>query len=683
MKKFLLLTVFFLSGFGLVNAQGITDVKLTSPKAEQKIRRGLTSIISWDTLDTKGNRTFESTFEFFWAETANATTWNKLQVGKAGNTFKDVAKSKTEAAGKIATVFPVKDNLYVKMQLQGKPEVSSVVGPIHIIVPPAAKADSTLTGDITSTITLSSSKIYQLKGVVFVQDGGVLRIQPGTVVFGDDQAVSALVINRGGKIYAKGTAKQPIVFTSPYSEGNRDRGDWGGVLLMGCASTNLIEAAVEGGIADAATSKKNGWYGQWNGVTKDDDSTGVLEYVRIEFAGIAESPDNELNGLTMGGVGSRTVINNVQVSYSGDDSFEWFGGTVNCKNIIAFNGIDDDFDSDNGYRGKVQFGLTYRFPKIADQSNSESFESDNDANATENQPYTSPIFSNITCIGPVRDITNAAGTDYNAKYLAAAQIRRNSRLSLYNSLFIGWPAGLEMTNDNTVKAFGDDLAQVQFNTFIGIKDNKFFYFGSKTKATEKVTADWLKKPEFGNEFINQSGNIANYAKLTNMYPAENQYNTLNLAPVKDAAFAATASFAPEKLKDTFFEKVAYRGAFSTDITHRWDADWANYDPVNAVYKKSSVENENEVANTTIGVKVTPNPVVSNTLIQYVTPNDGKVSIKLYNELGNLVSVIAEDLYQVSGTYEFYLNAENMPMGVYFLNISNGNYTVTKNINIIK
>lgn len=492
MKKFLLLTVFFLSGFGLVNAQGITDVKLTSPKAEQKIRRGLTSIISWDTLDTKGNRTFESTFEFFWAETANATTWNKLQVDKAGNTFKDVAKSKTEAAGKIATVFPVKENLYVKMQLQGKPEVSSVVGPIHIIVPPAAKADSTLTGDITNTITLSSSKIYQLKGVVF-----------------------------------------------------------------------------------------------------------------------------------------------------------------------------------------VQFGLTYRFSKIADQSNSESFESDNDANATENQPYTSPIFSNITCIGPVRDITNAAGTDYNAKYLAAAQIRRNSRLSLYNSLFIGWPAGLEMTNDNTVKAFGDDLAQVQFNTFIGIKDNKFFYFGSKTKATEKVTADWLKKPEFGNEFINQSGNIANYAKLTNMYPAENQYNTLNLAPVKDA------SFAPEKLKDTFFEKVAYRGAFSTDITHRWDADWANYDPVNAVYKKSSVENENEVANTTIGVKVTPNPVVSNTLIQYVTPNDGKVSIKLYNELGNLVSVIAEDLFQVSGTYEFYLNAENMPMGVYFLNISNGNYTVTKNINIIK
>lgn len=272
---------------------------------------------------------------------------------------------------------------------------------------------------------------------------------------------------------------------------------------------------MEGGISDGANSKKNAWFGAWNGVSNDEDSSGVMEYVRIEFAGIAESPDNELNGLTLAGVGSKTIINNVQVSFSGDDSFEWFGGTVNCKNLIAFNGIDDDFDTDNGYRGKVQFAVSYRTPQIADQSNSEAIESDNDAGSYENTPHTAPIFSNFTLIGPLRDEANQAGTDYNPKFLTAAQIRRNSKLSLFNSLIVGWTAGVEITNQNTVSGFDFGLAELKNNTFIGIKGQKYFYFGSKTKESDKTNANWFNSPENANEFISASGNIANYANISN------------------------------------------------------------------------------------------------------------------------------------------------------------------------
>src|SRR5690606_8968776 len=124
--------------------------------------------------------------------------------------------------------------------------------------------------------------------------------------------------------------------------------------------------------------------------------SGVLEYVRIEFAGIAAAPNQELNSLTMGGVGSGTVLDHIQVSYANDDAYEWFGGTVNAKHLIAIGTLDDDFDGDNGWRGKVQFAIAQRWAKRADVSTSEHLEMDNNAQGGTNEPLTAPIFSNIT-----------------------------------------------------------------------------------------------------------------------------------------------------------------------------------------------------------------------------------------------------------------------------------------------
>ena len=179
-----------------------------------------------------------------------------------------------------------------------------------------------------------------------------------------------------------------------------------------------------------------------HGGTNDDDSSGVMTYCRVEFAGIplSTASNSEINGITFYSVGRKTLVDNVQVSYSGDDSYEWFGGTVNAKHLIAFAGIDDDFDSDNGFRGQVQFAIGARIPQNADQSGSNGFESDNDASGSTNSPRTAAIFSNVTMVGPYY---NGQTVTPNANFGRAAHIRRNSALTIVNSIFTGFPvAGL-------------------------------------------------------------------------------------------------------------------------------------------------------------------------------------------------------------------------------------------------
>ena len=218
--------------------------------------------------------------------------------------------------------------------------------------------------------------VYTLKGWVYICDGAELTIEPGTVIKGDKATKAALIVERGGKLIAQGTADAPIVFTSAQAPGQRRPGDWGGVIICGKAKNNQKEMQIEGG----PRTKHGG--------NDDADNSGVLSFVRIEFAGYPFKADQEINGLTLGSVGSGTKIDHVQVSYSNDDSFEWFGGAVNCKYLVAYKGWDDDFDTDNGFSGKVQFGLSVRDPKIADQSQSNGFESDNCADGAQVPPYT-------------------------------------------------------------------------------------------------------------------------------------------------------------------------------------------------------------------------------------------------------------------------------------------------------
>lgn len=349
----------------------------------------------------------------------------------------------------------------------------------------------TLSGDITTNTTLSGVVLLQNK--VYVTNGATLTILPGTIIRGDGSTQATLIITRGSQIIAEGTETQPIVFTSNQAVGQRAEGDWGGLVILGEATNNQ-----PGGVAniEGIVPTPNTQYGGNN----DNDNSGVLKYIRIEFAGIALEPNKEINGITFGSVGNQTLVDYIQVSFSGDDSFEWFGGTVDCKHLIAYKGIDDDFDTDFGYRGRVQFGLSVRSQYLSDAAgDSNCFESDNDAQGSSNLPQTAAIFSNFTIIGPKGNgsVVLPAGE----KFEKAFRIRRNSSISVFNSIVTGWEKGLSIEGAPVEQNITSGNAEFSVNELVEIPQflvtaNAQFYstfFSQSGNDTLKTLAevDWV------------------------------------------------------------------------------------------------------------------------------------------------------------------------------------------------
>ena len=364
-----------------------------------------------------------------------------------------------------------------------------------------------LEGRITENRTLKAGNVYKLRGLVYVTNGAVLTIEPGTKIVGETGQRGGLIITRNAKISADGTLDKPIVFTS--ESANPQRGDWAGVILLGNAPTNASYNGVQGvGEIEGGVNNSDG-LGLYGG-TNPADNSGILRYVRIEYAGYAFLPDKEINGLTFGGVGNQTVIDNVQVSYANDDSFEWFGGTVNCKHLISFRALDDDFDTDNGYSGKVQFGISLRDSAVADISKSEAFESDNDANGSSLTPQTSATFSNMTVMGPKATLNNTG----NSLFVWGAQIRRNSSISIFNSIIMGYPVGLfidatkGVPTDNNIP--GSLLVQ---NTIIaGCPTPVLFDRGSNanvptTPNTQATISAWFNTAAYGNSILTNNTEV--------------------------------------------------------------------------------------------------------------------------------------------------------------------------------
>ncbi len=305
-----------------------------------------------------------------------------------------------------------------------------------------------LTGNISSNKSLSADKVWTLKGYVYVQSGATLTIPAGTIIKSDVIDKGAIIVERGGKIVAEGTADKPIVFTSGLPKGQRRPGDWGGIILLGKAPTNRsTEPKIEGGV------DRN------YGGTDPNDNSGVLKYVRIEFAGIAAAPGSEINGLTLGGVGAGTTIENVMVSYGNDDAFEFFGGTVKCKNLIAFATSDDDFDFDYGFTGGIDRGIVLRHPQFVDAGDAgNGIECDNDGTGTGATPFTHPVLNHITFVGP----NGAANTGANHNF--ANRWRRASQFELMNSIMIGFQkGGFSIESAETSDAYKNGISKFTNN----------------------------------------------------------------------------------------------------------------------------------------------------------------------------------------------------------------------------
>lgn len=360
-----------------------------------------------------------------------------------------------------------------------------------------------VTADITTSTTWTTGKTYKLTGLIYVRNNATLTIQPGVVIKGLSSVNgTALIVTRGSKLNAIGTAANPIVFTSGKSVAQgRQKGDWGGIILLGRAGFNTNNGVnnIEGITANANTE-----YG--GGSTPDDeDNSGTLKYVRIEFGGYVFSPNNEINGLTMGAVGRGTTIDYVQVSYTNDDAFEWFGGSVNCKHLVSYRNLDDDFDTDNGYKGIVQYGLIVRDPSIADNpsvSTSESFESDNNAAGTASGTgldSTSAIFTNITSVGPNFRATLSPTTTLAVGHERALRLRRATQLKVYNSIFMDFKSSIVFidgtlavgnANGGTLKFVNNIMAGPVGTTFTGginpTSLNSFFSTNGNTTQAESA-----------------------------------------------------------------------------------------------------------------------------------------------------------------------------------------------------
>ena len=434
--------------------------------------------------------------------------------------------------------------------------------------------------EIASDMTLTYPNVYTLKGFVYVPDGVTLTIEPGVVIMGDKATQGTLIIERGGKIMAQGTPERPIVFTSAQAPGSRKPGDWGGIILLGKAPNNLGEQTIEGGVR----SKHGG--------NDPADNSGELSYVRVEFPGIEYSTDNEINGITFGSVGSGTKIDHLQVSYSGDDSYEWFGGTANAKYLVAYSGWDDDFDTDNGFSGKVQFAMGVRNPRIGDKSASNGFESDNNGDGAATEPYTSCVFANVSLFGPVSNPASyteqagAEGSPVDARFQAALHLRRNTQLSIYNSLIAAFPVGLIIENDKG-STTQDWAEQGKLNVTNCVMAGMVKNYQDAQYWKDGSQFDDEDAGSFADGYFNRAeGGNRVFAALSDLGLSG---NPLSLSapvvfPGSDSPLASGAAWTEEKVASGF-DKVDYIGAFGPNETAvaNWTSGWCNFDPQNTVY----------------------------------------------------------------------------------------------------
>lgn len=431
---------------------------------------------------------------------------------------------------------------------------------------------------ISQNTTWTKDKQWLLKGYVYVTSGATLTIEPGTIIRGDKNTKGTLIIERGAKIMAEGTVSEPIIFTSNQPQLTRSYGDWGGIIVCGKAPTNWTagEAKVEGG--------PRTFYGG----SDPQDNSGVIKFVRIEFAGIALSPNNETNGLTLCAVGDKTTVEYVQVSYCGDDSYEWFGGTVNGKYLVSFSCWDDDFDTDVQYQGMNQFFVSVRDPSAADQSGSHAFEADAYQNGTatgtggDTSKISKPVFSNGTIIGPM----NTPAATYAAEYVAAFHPRRGSGISLLNSVIIGWPCAVLIDESGTgfgltSANIGTNLLQFKNNIIAATATNStpnpkeivFVINGARSLTPTTAQADsntnmpfnpyagpwsWLKAPVNRNIIYGGNNTQNNNVKLVNPFPwVTGTWAGLNLTPLSASPICYNSTALPSYIPAGTFPGNVY------------------------------------------------------------------------------------------------------------------------------
>ncbi|TKC08070.1 hypothetical protein FA048_12985 [Pedobacter polaris] len=436
---------------------------------------------------------------------------------------------------------------------------------------PVPTVVQTLSGLITGTRSLSNDTLYYLNGPVFVDSLATLNIEEGTFIKGLDKPnttsgfASYLVVRRGGKIFADGTATEPIVFTSQYSANSRNEGDWGGIVILGQAPVNNVRPKIEGIPSAQIPAALSGKDAIGYGGEIENDNSGRLVNVRIEFAGEVITDGNELNGLTLGGVGSGTTLDHIQVSVGADDAFEFFGGSVNATNLISYFNDDDDFDFDQGYEGSIQFAVAQKDPNTSlypRSSNPNGIESNNVTSpiitgGTYSTRITNPILSNFSILGDTTTApSNGTGTVFRA---GSSGVFKNSVVGgFYAGANLGAAAGSLVYSNNYLHYFTNNGYPSSGNT-IDNTDPNFFLLTAPYNGT---APDWRYITDAINGIFS---------------PLASGWNSGSLTVTHTGGSLSS------------FTNTGFVGAFgendgSSATTNRWDSTgWASYTPRTNTY----------------------------------------------------------------------------------------------------
>jgi hypothetical protein len=390
-----------------------------------------------------------------------------------------------------------------------------------------------VTGEVTGSETWVAANYYVLRGAVFVRAGATLNIQAGTWVIGEAGSGGTLVVERGGRLNAIGTREQPIVMTSDQPPGSRSRGDWGGLIINGRAPINVPGGEAEG----------EGDTGVYGGDDPNDNS-GILRYVRIEFAGVEFSPDNELNGIAFQAVGRGTQVDHVQVHMNRDDAFEWFGGTVDAKYLIASNTGDDSFDWTFGWTGRAQFLAAHQRGDDADNG----IEADGNEFGNDFLPRSNPSIYNITMCG------DPAGPE-SAR---AVLFRRGTAVTFRNFLLTGFrTTGLQIDGAASLNQVTNGTTQIGAGVI---------WAGPATPLHSSVAPHVAS-----GRFPDVRTNVA--AGLTG---CTGNHESPNFQPASVATLAGGQLAPIQPPNDGFFDAVTFIGAVPPAPADDWTTGWTRY-----------------------------------------------------------------------------------------------------------
>ena len=523
----------------------------------------------------------------------------------------------------------------------------------------------------------TADKVYVLDGMVFVEDGAELWIEPGTVIKAEDGVgnnASGLVISQGGKIFAEGTASNPIIFTSVLDDmtgelDGMDRGLWGGVVLLGYAPTNNATVRQIEGVNEIVGSGDN--RADYGGDDPDDNS-GIMRYVSIRHTGIAvgDQAGNEIQGLTLGGVGRGTTIEYVESFASDDDGFEWFGGTVDAKYLVSAFAADDGYDWDEGFNGRGQFWFVLQGTDAAGRM----AEMDGAIGDEQSEPYTMPVIMNATYLGDGVDNTSTVQGDGSQGLI----FRDNTGGTYGNSIF-GDFKGQPNAPALTIEDVSNEASQDSRNRLVAgdlkLLNNFWFDFAAGTSIEALIPQAFVREA-LGS---NLSGNQIVYPMLRGI--SRDLDNNLDPRPGQNSPALDGAD--RDLYEDEWFTKVDYVGAFGTN---NWLFGWTALSDLGYLNNNSTPTSIDDISiEMPLEIALNqnyPNPFNPTTVISYTLTRSENVKLSVYDMTGGLITTLVDGL-QPAGISNVNFNAAGLASGIYIYKLETPTATVNKRMTLLK